>query len=339
MSETFAAANAAELAVVERSGFIESRHTGSAVVVSPEGALLATVGDVDSPVFPRSTLKPFQALAALSAGARLEGEQLAIAQASHGATPSHVALVRDILGSAGLEDRALTCPADWPLDRAARDSLVRSGESAAPVYMNCSGKHAAFLAACVAQGWPLDDVLHPEHPMQQRVRDVIERITTARPSAIGVDGCGAPVFALPLTALARGIARLRSSRSSSPFPLFRNAAAVMSAALEHGWVIDGASRPNAIVIDGLGTYAKSGAEGVMVMAAPNGTSVAIKVLDGSSRATTLVGLQLLVAAGALDVADVQRVVPRLDLEVFGHGAPVGAIRIGNDVPTKISVDA
>ncbi|GGA58862.1 asparaginase [Pseudoclavibacter endophyticus] len=339
MSETFAANSAAELAVVERSGFIESRHLGSAAVVSAEGALLAAVGDIESPVFPRSTLKPFQALAALTAGAELSGEHLAIAQASHGATPAHVALVREILGRAGLDDRALTCPPDWPLDRAARDALVRAGGAAAPVYMNCSGKHAAFLAACVAQEWPLESVLDPEHPMQAHVRDTVERLTSARPTAVGVDGCGAPVLALPLLALARGVGRLRASNASSPFPLFRNAAAVMTAALEHGWAIDGPSRPNAVVIDELNTYAKSGAEGMLAMSAPNGTTVAVKVLDGSSRASTLVGLQLLVAAGALDVSEVQRAVPRLGLEVHGGGTAVGAIRVGADVPTRISVDA
>ncbi|MGO2113009.1 MAG: asparaginase [Pseudoclavibacter sp.] len=339
MSETFAASSAAELAVVERSGFIESRHIGSAAVVSAEGALLAAIGDVEAPIFPRSTLKPFQALAALSAGADLQDDRLAIAQASHVGTPAHVALVREILQRAALTDHALMCPPAWPLDRASRDALVRAGESSAPVFMECSGKHAAFAAACAAQGWPLDGVLDPEHPMQALVRDTIERLTSARPASVGVDGCGAPVFALPLLALARGVSRMRTSNASSPFPLFRNAAAVMTAALTHGWAIDGSSRPNAIVIDELGTFAKSGAEGVLTMAAPNGTTVAVKVLDGSSRATMLVALQLLIAVDALELEAVQRIMPRLGLEVFGNGSPVGAIRIGADVPTRIAVDA
>lgn len=339
MTETFAARSAVELAIVERSGFVESRHVGSAVVVSGEGNVLAALGDVEAPIFPRSTLKPFQALAAVSAGADLRGERLAIAQSSHGGTPQHVAVVREVLAAAGLDDRALTCPADWPLDRPARDALVRSGESASAVFMNCSGKHAAFAAACVAQGWSRDDALHPDHPLQQLVRDTIERLSSARPSAVGVDGCGAPVFALPLLALARGVARMRTSNPASPFPLFRNAAAVMRAALDHGWAIDGPGRPNAVAIDELGTYAKSGAEGVVVLSAPDGTTVAAKALDGSSRATTLVALQLLVAAGALETEAVQRVIPRLELEVPGGGVPVGAIRIGADVPTRIHVDA
>lgn len=335
VAETFTAGAAVELAVVERSGFIESRHVGSAAVVGADGTLLAELGDIEQPVFPRSTLKLFQAVASLGAGARLTDEQVAIASASHAGTPGHVALVRDVLAGAGLDDRALTCPADWPLDQAARDALVRAGEPASPVYMNCSGKHAAFAAACVAQGWPRESALDPEHPLQQAVRETIERLTSVRPSATGVDGCGAPVYAIPLGALARGIARLRTANAASPFAMYRNSARVAECILANGWVVDGRGRPNTIVIDELGVLAKSGAEGVLVMSAPDGTTVAMKCLDGSSRATTLVGLQLLVAAGAVEVADVQRIVPRLDLEVLGTGRPVGAIRVGADVPLRL----
>lgn len=335
VAETFQGRDAVELAVIERSGFAESRHLGSAALVDAEGTLLAELGDVHAPIFPRSTLKPFQAMAALAAGAELSEEQLVIACASHGGSPGHVALVREILTSCGLDDRALGCPADWPLDRSARDALVRAGEPQSPVYMNCSGKHAAFLAACQAQGWPLESYLDPEHPLQQLVRETIERATSTRPIAIGVDGCGAPVHALPLLALARGVARLRTANASSPFALFRNAARISAAVLQHGWILDGPGRPNTLVIDELGVFAKTGAEGVLVMAAPDGTSLAIKMLDGEARAATLVGLQLLVATGSLEVDAVQRLLPALRLEVLGGGQPVGAIRVGADVPTRI----
>lgn len=333
--ETFAASQAVELAVVERSGFVESRHIGSAAVVSPEGEQILAIGDAATPVFPRSTLKFFQTIASLGAGAELTDEQVAIATASHGGTPQHIALVREILASAGLDDRALGCPPDWPLDRAARDGLVRSGEQQQPVSMNCSGKHAAMLKACVASGWPIDSYLAPDHPLQVQVREVIERLTTERPAATGVDGCGAPVHAISLLALARGIARIRTANASSPFALFRNAARVTQCVLANGWAVDGPGRPNTVVIDELGVIAKTGAEGVLVMAAPDGTSAAVKVLDGSARAATLVGLQLLVTAGAVRVEEVQRIVPRLDLEVLGRGAQVGAIRIGAGVPTAL----
>lgn len=335
MAETLSARAAVELAVVERSGFVESRHVGSAVVVAPDGTLRAELGDAEQPVFAHAPLDLFRTVASLGAGARLGDEQVAIASASHSGTPGHVALVRDVLAGAGLDDRALTCPAGWPDDQAARDALVRAGEPASPVYTASSGVHAAMAAACVAQGWSVADLLDVDHPLQQSVRETIDRLTSARPAAIGVDTDGAPLVALPLVALARGVARLRTANPTSPFAMYRHAARVASAVCAHGWVVGGPGRADTIVIDELGVLAKSGAEGVLVMSAPDGTSTAVKVLDGSARATMLVGLQLLVAAGALRVDGVQGIVQRLGLEVLGAGVPVGAVRVGADVPLRL----
>src|SRR6185312_16746421 len=109
-------ADAVELAVVERSGFVESRHAGAAIVLAPDGTITATLGDTGSLILPRSSLKPLQALACLAAGAPLDGERLALATASHSGTDRHVAVVRDILDSAGLGEDALGCPPAWPGD-------------------------------------------------------------------------------------------------------------------------------------------------------------------------------------------------------------------------------
>jgi L-asparaginase II len=117
--ETIPVQGAVELAVLDRSGFVESRHIGAAVVLSPAGEVLREVGDAATPVFPRSSMKPFQALAVLASGAELTEEEHVLATASHAATARHVAVVRGILAKAGLDESALRCPADWPLDRAA----------------------------------------------------------------------------------------------------------------------------------------------------------------------------------------------------------------------------
>lgn len=337
MSEalTLQAAAAVELAVVVRSGFIESRHVGAAVLTSTDATIRAELGDGHQPVFPRSTLKLFQAQTALALGARLNDEQTAIACGSHSGSSAHVAHVREILHASGLDDRALACPASWPRDRASRDALVRAGEASSAVYMECSGKHAAMLAACVAQGWPTDGYLAVEHPLQVAIRDTIERMTRERPSAVGIDGCGAPVFAVSLVGLAAAASRLATASASSPFPLFKAAAAVWRSVLSNGWLIEGHGRPNSLVISELGVLAKSGAEGVLLLAAPDGTAVALKMLDGSNRGTTLVGLQLLVAAGAVDVSRVQQLLPRLGLEVLGGGVLVGEIMVGAGVPTSL----
>ncbi|MET3567448.1 L-asparaginase II [Leifsonia sp. 563] len=322
----FSTAESVELAVVERSGFVESRHAGSAVVLGPEGDIVRTLGAPDKPVFPRSSMKPFQAVAVMGAGVPLEGASAVLATASHAGTPAHLSVVRKLLAQAQLTEDALRCPADWPLDTAARDELVRAGEHKHPLYMNCSGKHAAMLLACRVNGWPTESYLDPQHPIQQHIRDTVERFTGEKVVATGVDGCGAPVHAMSLLSLARGIQRIATASEGSPFALFRNAALLKNAVLADGWAIDGPGRANTVVIDELGVFAKGGAEGVMVMAAPDGTTVTLKVLDGSLRAASIVALRLLADAGALSHDHVDRVAPKLDLAVLGRGEPVGAIR-------------
>ncbi len=323
--ETFSVNDSVELAVVQRSGFIESRHAGSAVVLAPDGAVIRTLGSANAPIFPRSTLKPFQAIAIMSSGVELRGEEAAIATASHTGTPAHVELARRLLTRAGLTEDALRCPAAFPSDSAARDALVRDHLGKSRIHMNCSGKHAAMLLACIRNDWPIESYLSPDHPLQKRILDVIERFTGERPTASGLDGCGAPVHAISLTALARGVQRVGTSLPSSPFAIFREAGHLADAVRAHGWVIDGPGRPDTIAIDRLGVFAKSGAEGVAVMTAPNGTTVALKVLDGSLRAASYIAMNILADAGALDRVQIESLAPELDLIVYGGDAPVGRI--------------
>lgn len=326
MAGTFSIADSVELAVVERSGFIESRHAGSAIVLTPEGEVLRSLGDVRTPVFPRSALKPFQAVAVMTSGVVLRGEDAAIAMASHSGTAAHVALVKGLLDREGLSGSALGCPPALPGDRAAREQLLRAGGTAERVFMTCSGKHAAMLLACVQNGWPVEGYLSSEHPLQRKILDVLERLTGERPAASAIDGCGAPVHAISLTGLARGIQKITTAQTSSPFALYREAAELAEAARAHPWAVAGPGQPDTVAIERLGVFAKFGAEGVMVMTAPNGTTVALKVLDGSSRASTIVALRLLADAKALDHDDVDLARAELDLWVMGGDRPVGEIR-------------
>jgi L-asparaginase II len=319
-------ADSVELAVVERSGFIESRHAGFAMVLSPDGTVAERLGNTETTFLPRSSMKPLQALACLSAGAPLEGVSLAIATASHAGTDRHVSAVRDILDAAGLGENDLGCPAAWPTDSASRDEMARDHAEPARIRMNCSGKHAAMLLTCVQSGWPTAGYLDPNHPMQLHVREVVERLTGERVAATAIDGCGAPVFALTLSGLARAMHRVGTSSERSPFALHRNAGALVRAVKENPWAIDGPGRPDTVVIERLGVFAKTGAEGVMVMTAPDGTTVALKMLDGSGRAATVVALRLLERAGALTAPDVAATTAALPLTVSGGGRDVGSIR-------------
>lgn len=328
MLETLTVADAVELAVVERSGFVESRHAGAAIVISPEGEVIRTLGNPDALFLPRSSLKPLQAVACITAGADLVGEQLAMSTASHVGTDRHVDVVREILAAGGLTEDALACPPAWPGDTATRDELVREHGAPARVRMNCSGKHAAMLRACVATGWPTEGYLDQSHPLQVHIREVVERLTGERIAHTSVDGCGAPVHALTLTGLARGIHRIGTASDRSPFALHRVAGSLVHAVKDSPWTIEGPGRPDTIAIETLGVFAKGGAEGVMVMVAPNGTTVATKMLDGAARASTIVAATLLARAGALSDADLAALTAALPLAVLGGGNDVGMIRPG-----------
>jgi L-asparaginase II len=309
-----------ELAVLERSGLIESRHFGSAVVLGADGDILRQLGDPSALIYPRSTMKPLQALSALRAGAELAGVELALATASHAGTAEHVAVVRSILATAGVGEDLLACPADWPSDSASRATVTAGGGTASAVYMNCSGKHAAFLLACTVNGWPTDGYLEPEHPLQALVRSTVEEFTGEPIVHSGVDGCGAPVHAMSLTALARAIGRIAKAADAET-------AALSNAFLQNAWAIDGPGRANTVTIETLGIIAKLGAEGVMVMGTSDGTAVAVKVLDGSLRAATLVALELLVSVGVVERADADAVLAQTLERVLGGGETVGSIRV------------
>ncbi len=274
--------DAVELAVVERSGEIESRHLGTAVLVDADGSILDALGDPTALIFPRSAVKPLQATAVLGTGLPLEGEELVLAAASHAGTPEHVAVVERMLASAGLDESALQCPADWPLDAAARHAV----QAPRRITMNCSGKHAGFLAASVQSGWSIADYLDPGHPMQQAVAATLTEYAGERIAHWGIDGCNAPTPVMSVLGLARSFGRLAAS--DSPLP---------PAIAASPWAIDGPGRDNTVTTEQTGLIAKVGAEGVLVMATTGGQAVAVKTLDGANRARTLVGLELLVRAG------------------------------------------
>jgi L-asparaginase II len=324
--ETLRPDECVELAVVERSGFVESRHLGALVVVGPEGDILLSQGNPAALVYGRSALKPFQATAIISSGVNLTGEYAAIVAASHTGTDNHVRLVRQLLHGAGLTADALGCPADWPGDLKAQDELVLRGETKSPLYMNCSGKHAGMLLACVANEWPTAGYLDPAHPLQKKVVEVIERFTGERISHSGTDGCGAPVHAISLVGLAKGIRTIAQASPDSPFGLYRSAATVATAMRRHGWVIEGPGGADTVIIDRLGLLSKQGAEGVMVLSTDNGTTVALKILDGNLRVAAIVALHALGRAGAVSLNDINLISKDLHLDVFGGGRAVGEIR-------------
>ncbi|HEX2246188.1 MAG TPA: asparaginase [Arthrobacter sp.] len=329
MPETFKAADAVELAVVERNGFIESRHLGSAVVMAADGSVVTELGDITAPIFPRSALKPFQALASMQSGVPLRGVQVALACASHTGSLEHMDVVHGMLKAASLTDEDLQCPPAWPQDETARGWLVRTDRGRQRVAFNCSGKHAGFLWACAENGWDTQTYLDPNHPLQRRVMEIIEEYTGERISHLATDGCGAPVPAVSLTGLARAVGKLAKAPSDKNADA--RAATIATAMVDYPWAVQGHGEENTVVMEDLEIIAKLGAEGVMVMGTDTGVSVAVKILDGGARAASLVGLTLLAAAGALDAEKVGPVLGKVVRPVLGGGEPVGRIRLASPV--------
>lgn len=313
-------AGSAELAVLERSGFLESRHIGAAVVVDAEGRVLRSVGDARALVFPRSTLKPVQALAVLGTGARLTDEELVLGTASHCGSPAHLAVVEGMLAADQRDADALQCPAQWPLGARERAARQAAGLGPARITMNCSGKHAAFLRASDALGADAGTYLSPEHPLQQSIVATIEEWTGEPVAHSGLDGCGAPLHSTSLIGLARATARIAGGADA-------RAARLMAAVQAEPWAIDGPGRANTEAIERLGVLAKIGAEGLVVIGTPSGHAVAVKVLDGSMRATTPVALALLVAEGLVDPAAAAEVVAAGQEPVLGGDVVVGGLRV------------
>lgn len=311
----------AELALVERSGFVESRHSGTLVGLAADGSVAVSLGEPDAPVLPRSSTKPWQAAGCRAAGLELSTAGTALSAGSHTGEDRHVAEVRAILASAGLSEDDLRCPPDWPEHEPTRHRLIRSGESPSRVRMNCSGKHAAMLACCAVNGWSTEDYLSPDHPVQKAIRSRIE--DAAGPVAhVAVDGCGAPLFSTTVLGLAKAVRALALAPPDTPEGVVAQA---MRAEPEY---VGGAGHQNSEVMRLVpGVVCKGGAEGVLVAAAATGQAVAMKVVDGSPRATTLLALEVL---GALGV-DVSAAGAWTSVPILGGGVPVGGIRVSDEL--------
>jgi len=319
--------DAVVLAEVVRSGFVESRHLGAAVLAGPGGEVLAALGDPGMTVYPRSAVKPLQAAATAGAGAGIGFEPtaralaLASASGSHAGEPVHLQAVRATLAAAGLDEGALRCPPALPRDKGA-------AVEAAPIFHNCSGKHAWFLAA-QAGAFPLEpraSYLDPDGPLQRAVGAALAAWSGGsgdRPGGhVGVDGCGAPTVTMPLAALATAFARLAAGAVPGGDE-------VVAAVRAHPVLLGGSRALDTAVVEVTGgrVLAKVGAEAVYAAADMDaGRGLALKVLDGSPRAAGPALLAVLRGLGWLDAAELARLEPLAATAVLGGGRPVGAVR-------------
>ncbi len=316
------------VAEIVRSGFVEGHHYGSVVALDSDGAVEWSVGAVDSAVLPRSCNKPVQALGMVRAGLDLPAELLALACASHSGEDFHVAGVREILAGAGLDESALQTPPDFPLDDAAREAILRAGGSREPVLMNCSGKHAAMLATCVARGWDVATYRQPDHPLQVAIADTFAEMTGEPVEAVAVDGCGAPLLSTSLTGLARAFRRLAlgldGHDASDP-----RSTRVADAIRQHPAYVSGSSRDERELLTAIpGAIGKAGAESCYAVALPDGRAIALKTDDGAARVRPVLMAAALERSRVLDDGgvDVEAVRRTGRVALLGGGQPVGEIR-------------
>ena len=307
----------APVAHLIRGGVVEGIHYGSVVVLGADGKVQLQLGDIEAAFYPRSALKPVQAVAMVRAGLPLDGELLSLTAASHSGEERHLAGTRRILELAGLTEDHLRNVTDMPFDPVVRDEWIRTGRLPSRLAQNCSGKHAAMLYTCRLNGWSLDGYLDPEHPLQQAIAEIVEDLTGQRIARVTVDGCGAPLFSISLHGLARATARITTAAEGTP------EARVANAMREHAEMASGAGRDVAALMRAVpGLLAKDGFEGVEVAALPDGRAVAVKISDGANRARIPVTAAALARAG-VDPALLTRFAGE---PLLGGGEPVGAVR-------------
>ncbi|WP_308282898.1 asparaginase [Pseudonocardia nigra] len=305
------------IAHVVRGEVVESVHRGHLIGFGSDGGVALRRGRPDTVFFPRSSLKPVQAVAMLRAGLDLDGELLALACASHSGESFHLDGARAVLAGAGLTESDLQNTPTLPLDDGAAFAWRAAGNGLASIAQNCSGKHAAMLATCVAAGWDPAGYRDPAHPLQQAIRATVAELTgDGDPAHVTVDGCGAPLFSCTVAGLARAFSRIATAAAGTPE--HRVAAAVGA----HPHMVGGTGRPVTRILGAVpGLVAKDGAEGVFAAALPDGRALAVKVADGAARPVPVVVAAALRALGVESAAldEVGRV------DVLGHGEPVGAV--------------
>jgi L-asparaginase II len=245
----------------------------------------------------------------------LDAPGMTIVTSSHAGTRLHVDAVRAVLGAVGASEADLRTPEAWPSSRSAGNDLVRAGHGPSRIAMNCSGNHAGMIGAALALGIPVAEYLDPANRVHRLAEEVLQDHAGVAPRFPGTDGCGGPVWAVPLVALARGYASLFAAHPE-----------LGSAILGNPVLIDAEGGATTRAVESLGVVAKVGAEGVWCAVAPDGSAVAVKILDGSPRATAAVGVALLADAGSIDGNAAAAYLADASLSIQGGGREVGRIR-------------
>ena len=323
---------------VSRGPIAESYHRGAISVIDGDGHTILDIGDTARPVYPRSAIKALQALPLVESGAAdaygFGDAELALACASHSGEDAHIALARSMLGRAGLPENALECGGHWSPQR---DVLIHQARSMSittpgPIYNNCSGKHAGFLCTAIHQGETHANYIQPDHPIMQQIRDTLEALMGVSHSQApcGKDGCSIPTYAVPLSAMAHGFARMATGIGLAP-QRQQAARRLLQACMAQPFYVAGTGRfCTEFMTRGQGRlFIKTGAEGVYCGAIPElGLGIAIKCDDGNQRGSETMMAAIIATLLPTDdplkaaIAELaRRDIKNLNYDVTGHVTP------------------
>jgi L-asparaginase II len=297
------------LATITRSGIAESLHLGHLMVLNSDGSTYLSKGSPDLPIFPRSAVKSLQASAMLRAGLTVSDEELAIICASHSGNQSHINLVIKMLEKRDIPISALKNSVDKPLGE--KEKIAWGEKSPSQLAQNCSGKHVGMLITCKQNGWDMATYLDLTHPLQIAIKNEIEELAGEKVSAVSIDGCGAPLFALSLIGLARSISNLVKSNEAVHKQ-------IVTACTTYPELVAGEGRLTTRMMSAVpGLFMKEGAEGIEVCALADGRVIAIKIIDGSWRPVAPIIMEIFKRWGV--------VMPDESVKIYGGGSVIGEV--------------
>jgi L-asparaginase II len=297
------------LAKVTRGDLVESLHLGHLIVLNADGSTYLSKGSPELPIYPRSAIKSLQAAAMLKAGLKVEANELAIICASHSGSQNHIDLVTKMLTSRDISISDLKNAVDKPLGE--KEKISWGEKPSSQLAQNCSGKHAGMLITCQQNGWDMKSYLDLDHPLQIAIKNEIEEQSGEKVSAVSVDGCGAPLFAISLIGLAKAISNLVKSKED-PYKQ------IVSACTKYPELVAGDGRLTTRMMQAVpGLFMKEGAEGVQVCALRDGRVIAIKIIDGSWRPVAPIIMEIFSRWGVK--------MPDEGVKIYGGGSVIGEV--------------
>jgi len=299
------------LAEVTRGGVVESLHLGHLIVLNLDGTTYLSKGSPELSFYPRSAVKSLQAAAMLKAGLTVTDEEIAIICASHSGNQIHIDLVSKMLSDRSIPLSAMQNASDKPLGE--KEKISWGDKAGTQLTQNCSGKHAGMLITCQQNNWDLGTYLEMGHPLQIAIKNEIELLAGEKISASTFDGCGAPLFSISLTGLAKAISTLVKSNNLVYKQIF-------TACTKYPELVAGEGRLTTRMMRAVpGLFMKEGAEGIEICALADGRVIAMKIIDGSWRPVAPIIMEIFSRWGIK--------MPDESVKIYGGSSVVGGITI------------